>query len=137
MKIELNIELAMVLRTTLATIFGVLIGLERQKNGRVAGIRTFSILALGTAVFTLMATQVSNGEINAIIIAAIIIGTGLISARMLIIDHGAEQDFSNISAVWATAAISVCLALGLYVLGGTAATLMLLIFWFKDLYTKN
>jgi putative Mg2+ transporter-C (MgtC) family protein len=136
MEINLNVELTMVLRTALATIFGILIGLERQKHGKVAGIRTFATIALGTAVFTLIATQINSG-LDGSIIAAIIIGSAILSAKMLVIEHGAEQDFSNIVAVWTTTAISVSLALGLYILSGTAATLMLIIFWFKDLYNKN
>lgn len=136
MNLNLNVELIMVLRAALATIFGILIGIERQRNGKIAGIRTFATIALGTAVFTLMATQMNNGVLDGSIIAAIIIGAGLLSAKMLVIEHGVEQDFSNIAAVWATAAIAVCLALGLYVLGGAAATFLLAIYWFKDLYNK-
>jgi putative Mg2+ transporter-C (MgtC) family protein len=137
MNLNLDLEIIYVLRAALATVFGILIGLERQKNGRVAGIRTFATIALGTAVFTIMALQINGGVVNNNIIAAIVIGAGVLSAKMLVIEHGVEQDFSNIAAVWTTAAISVCLALGLYVLGGAAAALMLLIFWFKDLFNQN
>jgi putative Mg2+ transporter-C (MgtC) family protein len=137
MSLNLNWELTMVLRITLATVFGILIGIERQKNGKVAGIRTFATVALGTAVFSLMSTQLGDVNFNGTIIAAIIIAAGLLSAKMLVIDGGVEQDFSNISAIWATASISVSISLGYYVLGGAAAALMLSIFWFKDLYNKN
>ncbi len=137
MNIHINAELIMVLRTALATLFGILIGMERQKNGKVAGIRTFATIALGTAVLTLMAAQISVGEINGNVLAAIIIGVGLLASKMIVKEIDSEQDFSNVAAVWATAAIAICMALGLYVLGGTAATLMLVIFWFKDLYNKN
>jgi putative Mg2+ transporter-C (MgtC) family protein len=136
MESNLNVELQMVLRLALATVFGVLIGMERQKNGKVAGIRTFSTIALGTSIFTLMAMQISNGEFNPTIIAAIVIGAGLLSAKMLVVEHGSDQDFSNIAAVWCTAAIAVCISIGLFVVGGAAAALMLAIFWLKDLYNK-
>ncbi len=134
---NLNWELTMVLRITLATIFGILIGIERQKNGKVAGIRTFATVALGMAVFTLMSTQLGDVNFNGTIIAAIIIAAGLLSAKMLVLESGVEQDFSNIAAIFTTTAISVAIALGYYVLGSTAAALMLCIFWFKDLYNKN
>jgi putative Mg2+ transporter-C (MgtC) family protein len=136
MQLNLNWELTMLLRAALATVFGILIGIERQKHGKVAGIRTFATLALGTSVFTLIALQLSSGEINSNIIAAIIIGIGLLSAKMLIVEQGVEQDFSNVTGVWATASIAVCMGMGFYVLGGAAAALLLTIFWFKDLYNK-
>ncbi len=137
MNITTQIELYMVLKASIATVFGILIGLERQKNGRVAGIRTFATIALGTAVFTLLAGQVNDGSFNYIIIAAIIIGAGVLSSKMLVNESGMEQDFSNIAAVWATVAISVSICMGLFILSGVAATLLLIIFWFKDLYNKN
>jgi putative Mg2+ transporter-C (MgtC) family protein len=137
MNITMQVELYMVLKASIATVFGILIGLERQKNGRVAGIRTFATIALGTAVFTLLAGQVNDGSFNHIIIAAIIIGAGALSAKMLVNESGMEQDFSNIAAVWTTVAISVSICVGLFILSGVAASLMLIIFWFKDLYNKN
>jgi putative Mg2+ transporter-C (MgtC) family protein len=137
MNFNLDWELTMVLRITLATVFGILIGIERQKNGRVAGIRTFATIALGTAVFTLMSTQLGDVNFNGTIVGAIIIGVGLLSAKMLVINDGVEQDFSNIAAVWTTSAIAIAVALGYYVIGSAAAALMLCIFWFKDLYNKN
>lgn len=129
-------ELQMALRLALATVFGILIGIERQKNGKIAGIRTFAIVALGTSAFTLMSTQLGAVNFDSNIIAAIVIGAGLLSAKMVVISDG-PQDFSNVSGIWATVAISVVISLGYYVLGGAAAALLLAIFWFKDLYIKN
>jgi putative Mg2+ transporter-C (MgtC) family protein len=135
---NLNWEMQMVLRVALATIFGILIGIERQKNGKVAGIRTFATIALGTAAFTLLSTQLGQVNFDNTIVAAIIIAAGLLSARMSVVNQNtAEMDFSNISAVWATAAISAVIALGYYVLGGFSAAILLAIFWFKDFYNKN
>jgi putative Mg2+ transporter-C (MgtC) family protein len=137
MKIEDANELTLLLRLLLCTLFGLLLGMERHKYGRIAGIRTFATIALGTAIFTMLSTKIVDGELNATIIAAIVIGAALLSAKMLIIENGAQQDFSNIAAVWATAAISATIAVGMYTLGGGAAALLLGIFWIKDIYQPN
>jgi putative Mg2+ transporter-C (MgtC) family protein len=133
---NINFEITMLLRIGLATVFGVLIGIERHKNGKIAGIRTFATIALGTSIFTLMSTQVGSGIVDPMVIAAIVIGAGLLSSRMMVVDGEKKQDFSNIAAVWTTAAISVAFALGLYILGSAAAAILLLIFWLKDFYSK-
>ncbi len=134
---NIQFELTMLLRLSIATVFGLLIGIERQRHGKIAGIRTFATLALGTALFTLLATQVGATQYDASIVAATIIGVGLLASKMTVTTIENEQDFSNVAAIWATAAISVAVALGLYFLSGTAAVLLLIIFWFKDLYNKN
>jgi putative Mg2+ transporter-C (MgtC) family protein len=130
-------ELTLLLRLVLCTVFGILLGIERHKYGRIAGIRTFATIALGTAVFTIFASKITDGELNPTIIAGIVIGAALLSAKMLVVEHGIQQDFSNIAAVWATAAISSTIAVGMYVLGGGAAALLLGIFWLKDVYQPN
>ena len=46
---EMNIW-SVVLRLTIAMIFGGLIGLERGKKGRAAGFRTYMVVCLGAAL---------------------------------------------------------------------------------------
>lgn len=137
---QLSPEIAPIVRLFIATFIGILIGLERQKNGKIAGIRTFGTLALGTTaicIFALNMQGVANG-MEWVLIASIIIAIGFISARMFIIDSGnGVQDFSNITAIWCTAAISILIAFGFYTLGGITAFLLLLIFLLKDIYEKK
>ncbi|HNF48644.1 MAG TPA: MgtC/SapB family protein [Chitinophagales bacterium] len=137
---QLNPEFTPLIRLVVATVIGVMIGLERQKNGKIAGIRTFGTLALGTAaicIFALKMQGMANG-MEWVIIASIIIAIGFISARMFIIDSGnGVQDFSNITAIWCTAAISILISFGFYTLGGITAFLLLLIFLLKDVYEKK
>ena len=132
-----NQELQLVLNLTIATLFGLLIGLERQKNGRIAGIRTFGSIALGTSLFATMAKLLTTTLPSVYIVAAIVVAAGIIASALTVQNaDDEEQDFSNIAAVWSTVAITCCISFQLYVLGGAAATLLLVIFWFKDVYNK-
>jgi putative Mg2+ transporter-C (MgtC) family protein len=130
---HLNEELSLILRLALATFIGFSIGLERQRNGRIAGIRTFATMALGTALFTLLSIHFSPEGFNTTIIAAIIIAVGFISSKMLVLENN-QYDFSNIVALWVTAAISMCTAFGMYTIAGATGFLLLLIYLLKDVF---
>lgn len=127
-------------RLLLATFLGLCIGIERQYHGRVAGIRTFSSIALGTALLTIFNLHFFSSEYSATINAAIIIGLALVSARTNLswgnnneYDH---QDFSNIVALWSTGGIAICTAYGLYILAAGAAFLLLTIYLLKDFFEE-
>lgn len=125
-------ELHFILRMALATFLGLCIGIERQRFGKIAGIRTYSTMALATSLFTLMAIKLFPSEQTPIIIAAIIISAGLVSARTYVVDQNKVQDFSNIVALWATTAIAVAVSYGMYIVGATAAFLLIAIYILKD-----
>jgi putative Mg2+ transporter-C (MgtC) family protein len=44
-------------RLTLALLVGCLIGLNRQKGGRPAGMRTFMLVSMGAALFVMIPLQ--------------------------------------------------------------------------------
>ncbi len=117
----------------LATFLGLCIGFERQRFGKIAGIRTYSTMALAASLFTLMAIKLFPSEHTPIIVAAIIISAGLVSARTFVVDQNNVQDFSNIVALWATTAIAVAVSYGMYIVGATAAFLLIAIYIIKDI----
>ncbi len=130
---HLNEDLTLVLRLAIATCIGFAIGLERQRNGKIAGIRTFATMALGTALFTLLSIHFSAEGFNTTIIAAIIIAIGFVSSKMTTVENGVP-DFSNIVALWVTGAISMCVAFGMYTIACTTGFLLLLIYLLKDVF---
>ena len=49
----MSVELEMVLRLLLAAALGAIIGFEREKAGKAAGLRTHVLICLGSALFTI------------------------------------------------------------------------------------
>ncbi len=126
-------ELTIIARVAIATAVGLGIGMERHQNGKIAGVRTYSTLALGTALLTSLALHFFPQELQVYIIAAIIIGLAVVSSKISVIENDGRPEFSNMVALWTTGAIAITIAFGMTILGLGAAFLLLAIYLIKDL----
>lgn len=103
------------IRLSAATLLGALIGLEREKAGKPAGLRTHMLVTLGTAVFVLACSGVgmSTDELSRVI-QGIITGIGFLGAGS-ILKLSEERDIQGLTTaagVWMTAAVGVAVGLG-------------------------
>lgn len=130
-------ELQIILRIGIATFLGLCIGIERQRNGKIAGIRTFSSMALGTALLAVFGLHFFPSELSVYVVSATIIGIALLSSKMKVFDTDNNQDFSNIVALWTTGAISLACAYGLFITSAGTAFLLIFIYLFKDIFEKK
>jgi putative Mg2+ transporter-C (MgtC) family protein len=94
-----------ILRIALAGGLGFLIGIERLIRGNPAGARTFSLLAMGAAAFSVVAAGFRN---DGRVIAGIATGVGFIGAGMIWHDSArGVVGFATAASSWATVSIGV------------------------------
>jgi putative Mg2+ transporter-C (MgtC) family protein len=97
-------------RIALAAALGFVIGLERLLRGNPAGPRTFALLGMGAAGFTVIAVGFRN---DGRVIAGVATGVGFIGAGMIFHDAGRGiVGFATAAASWATVANGVLAGLG-------------------------
>ncbi len=131
------------LRLGLAVALGALVGLERELAGQPAGLRTHALVALGSALFTIVGltfTLPVPGAISAAetarIVAALATGIGFLGAGTIVRSGGTVQGLTTAATLWATAAIGLSAGSGLYALAAGSAGLVLLVLrglnWAKD-----
>jgi putative Mg2+ transporter-C (MgtC) family protein len=97
-------------RIGLAAALGFLIGLERLIRGNPAGPRTFALLGMGAAGFTVVAIGFGN---DGRVIAGVATGVGFIGAAMIFQEsHRGIVGFASAAASWATVANAVLAGLG-------------------------
>jgi putative Mg2+ transporter-C (MgtC) family protein len=72
-------------RLLMATFFGAAIGINRERQGKPAGLRTHALVALGGALFTIIALLLSPGDASATarILQGITAGIGFIGAGVI------------------------------------------------------
>ena len=104
-----------VIRLLAATILGAIVGFEREKAGKPAGLRTNTLVCLGTAVFIIVCSEVGmSHDALSRVIQGIVTGIGFIGAGSILKLEG-ERDIRGLTTaagVWMTAAIGVCVGLG-------------------------
>lgn len=103
------------IRLIAATLLGAVIGIERERAGKPAGLRTHMLVTLGTAVFIVACSGVgltSDGLSR--VIQGIVTGIGFLGAGT-ILKLSEERDIQGLTTaagVWMTAAIGVAVGLG-------------------------
>ena len=119
------------IRVVAAVLLGAVLGIERERAGKPAGLRTHMIVCLGTAVVVLACTEVNMGlDGLSRVIQGIVTGIGFIGAGTILklAEQREIQGLTTAAGLWMTAAIGISVglgALGLAVIG-TILTLLLL-----------
>jgi len=119
-----QIELMMAAQAVLATFLGGLIGWEREQHGREAGIRTYAAVCLGACVFGLVSSHIPKMADNTRIAAQVVSGMGFLGAGVILRDQGRLKGLTTAGTLWATAAVGLAIAFGMYVLGILTALLL-------------
>lgn len=111
-------------RIAFAALLGALIGWERERRGREAGIRTYMATALGACAFGLISAAIGDqGRIS----AGIVTGIGFIGAGIILRDAGRVTGLTTAATLWASAAVGLSAAYGIYHLAAITAFLILVI----------
>lgn len=117
-----NTELEMVIRLVIAAFLGGVIGYERAKAGKPAGLRTHLLVSLGAALFTVISVfAFGEGSDPSRVAAAVVVGIGFIGAGTILRQEKAVVGLTTAATIWAVAAIGIAIGAGLYVVGAVAA----------------
>ncbi len=105
----------LMLRLLLAAFLGGLLGIEREKKGKAAGVRTHMLVSMGAALFVLLATQggMKDTELSRVL-QGVIAGIGFLGAGTILKAEREEKVYGLTTAagIWLTAAIGVAAGLG-------------------------
>lgn len=128
-----QMQLILAGRLALAALLGAIIGYERERRGRSAGLRTFAAVALGSCLFSIVSyVVVPDGNETTRIAAQIVTGVGFLGAGVILHDQSQGRLSGHISGLttsatlWAAAAVGMAVGYGLAILA-VAATLLLVL----------
>lgn len=119
-----------IIRSLASVIIGGVIGSERARHGRAAGMRTHILVCLGACMTSMTSVYVS--ELSGIggdvfrIPAQVISGIGFLGAGMIILkNNNVITGLTTAAGVWTTATIGVALGYGYYAGAAIVAALFL------------
>ncbi len=130
-------SIVFLLRIFIACLCGFIVGVERSKRQKDAGIRTHIIVALGSALmmiiskygFSDVGENIGMRAVDGSRMAAqIVSGVGFLGAGMIFINHKQSiKGLTTAAGIWTTAGIGMAVGAGMYFLGIASAVLMLLL----------
>ena len=122
-------------RLVLAAGIGALIGLEREIHGHPAGIRTHMLVALGSAIFTVLSIHgfgqdTDPSRVDPTRIAAqIVSGIGFLGAGAILKDGIVIRGLTTAASLWATSAVGLGAGAGEYVVAIVGGAIILVSLW--------
>ncbi|MGB5657283.1 MAG: MgtC/SapB family protein [Acidimicrobiia bacterium] len=112
-------------RLTLAAVCSGLIGYERESARKAAGLRTFTLVGVGAAVFSVVSIIGFDGPDQSRIAAQIVTGVGFLGAGAIFRDGAFVSGLTTAAGLWVVASIGMAAGSGSYELAivGTVVTL--------------
>ena len=92
--------------TACAVLCGVIIGTERRRHEKPAGLRTVTLICLGSTVYTLASIFIAGDAVadRGRIAAQVVTGIGFLGAGVIIRDRGEVRGLTTGATIWAVAA---------------------------------
>jgi putative Mg2+ transporter-C (MgtC) family protein len=119
------------LRLALAAALGGAIGLEREYRHKPAGLRTNMLIALGSALFSVMSVQLGSGAGSPDRIAAqVVTGIGFLGAGAILRSGENVHGLTTPATIWVNAAIGMAAGLGAYAVATVGAVITLVVLAF-------
>src|ERR1700740_1157958 len=119
-------------RLVVAALLGACLGVERSIAGKHAGMRTYALVSMGSALFVLVGTMsayllagfpgINPGQIS----SSIVVGIGFIGAGLAAL-RGEPPQLTPASGIWVASGVGMAVGFGLYALATTAAILGIVI----------
>lgn len=120
-----------VLRLVVAGLLGAVLGLQRERHGKEAGIRTHMAVAMGSALFVLVPLQAGiDAEGLSRVVQGLVAGIGFLCAGTILKLAHEEQvrGLTTAAGVWMTAAIGMAAGTGSEVTALLSTLLLLGVF---------
>jgi putative Mg2+ transporter-C (MgtC) family protein len=117
-------------RLLLATALGAAVGLEREYRQKPAGLRTNILIAVGSALFTILSVEMTRGVGDTSRVAGqIVTGIGFLGGGAILRSGDAIHGMTTAATIWVNAAIGVAAGTGQVALATltTALTLVVLV----------
>src|SRR5471032_1432777 len=118
----------LVWRLLLAAGLGAAVGLEREYRQKPAGLRTNILIAVGSALFTILSLQMTQGVGDTSRVAGqIVTGIGFLGGGAILRSGDSIHGMTTAATIWVNAAIGVAAGTGQFALATFATALTLVV----------
>lgn len=102
-------------RLAMSTLFGMLVGIERQWHHKNAGIKTNTLVSVGATAFALISLRGFGPTNNpAAVAAGVVTGIGFIGAGVIMRRGGSVQGINTAATLWAAGSMGLAIGAGYY-----------------------
>jgi putative Mg2+ transporter-C (MgtC) family protein len=95
-----------------STVVGALIGLEREYRSKSAGLRTFTLISVGSTIFTILSEKMGIYNSPDRIAANVVTGIGFLGAGVIFKMDDRVKGLTTATIIWVTASLGMAIGDG-------------------------
>ncbi|KKQ23421.1 hypothetical protein A2999_00160 [Candidatus Wolfebacteria bacterium RIFCSPLOWO2_01_FULL_38_11] len=139
-------NLGIFLQISIAAFLGSLVGIERAVAGKTAGLRTFALVSMGSALFIIVSKLANESYLGITtfdpsrVASQIIVGIGFLGAGLIILKESKIMGLTTAAGLWVSAGIGIAVGFNLYAIAVFVTFLTLFIFtilWVVEIKLKK
>ena len=133
-------------RLFVALLLGMVIGIERVWAHKTAGMRTYALVSMGSALFVIVSNEMvkyytgMSGLNPLMLVAQIVVGVGFIGAGLIFTKDSKLMGLTTATGLWVSAGIGMAAGFKLFNIAIIATVLTLFVFivlWFVEEQLKK
>ncbi|MBZ4192218.1 MgtC/SapB family protein [Niabella beijingensis] len=106
-------EMTDLYKALLALLAGLILGLERELKDKAAGLKTISVICLGSALFSILSLKITGPYADGARIASYVVsGIGFLGAGVIFKDGINVSGLTTASVIWMAAAVGMSIGFG-------------------------
>ena len=135
-------NLDLIIKLALALFLGMCLGIERVVAGKIAGMRTYGLVTMGSALFTIVGVVAAGGYESSVALresirltSQIIPGIGFVGAGLIIFNGARVSGVTTAAGIWVAAGVGAATGYGLYLLAIVTTIFALITFtilWYVE-----
>ena len=123
----MNIVYDDLIKLLMALLIGGIIGVERELRNKTAGLRTITLITVGSTLFTMLSMRFVGGSDR--VASTIVSGVGFLGAGSIMFMEGKIKGLTTASSIWVAAALGMAVGTGDYGLALIFAFAVLIVLW--------
>ncbi|WP_044222058.1 MgtC/SapB family protein [Chitinophaga pinensis] len=122
-----NIEHHQFIKVIVAIVIGGLLGLEREYRHKAAGMRTLTLICLGSTLFTILSVEMGYPNSPDRVASNILTGVGFIGAGVIFKGDFTIDGITTAATIWIASALGIAIGMSHYVLAIFSLAIVLLL----------
>ncbi|PWV55963.1 MgtC/SapB family protein [Chitinophaga sp. S165] len=121
------VEQHQLLKVLVALVIGGLLGLEREYRRKAAGMRTLTLICLGSTLFTILSAELGYPSSPDRVASNILTGVGFIGAGVIFKGDYTIDGITTAATIWIASALGIAIGMSHYMLAGFSLGIVLLL----------
>lgn len=115
-----------IIKLFIALVCGIIVGIERTTYKKPAGLRTYALVCVGSAMFTILSSQLGGDPAR--VASHVVVGIGFLGAGTIWRTRNTVTGLTTAAGLWTTSAIGMAIGIGQYIFAGVATILVVFSF---------